>query len=110
MTFGGWMMSGFSGLARLKSLRGTAFDIFGYTQERKRERALRDRYMAFARELVTGLRADNKEAALTLAQLPDQVRGYGHIKLAALDVFDARWAEQLPRFHAVRVIELKRQA
>ncbi|MYM87863.1 indolepyruvate ferredoxin oxidoreductase family protein [Rugamonas sp. FT82W] len=110
MTFGAWMMPAFGALARLKSLRGTPLDVFGYTRERKRERALRDRYLAFAEELASSLRADNKEAALKLAQLPDQVRGYGHVKLAALDKADAQWTELAPRFRAAKVVELKRQA
>ncbi|MYN07733.1 indolepyruvate ferredoxin oxidoreductase family protein [Pseudoduganella aquatica] len=91
MAFGGWMMKGFGGLARLKGLRGTPLDIFGYTQERRRERALRDRYLAFARDLAASLTPHNKAAALKLAQLPEQVRGYGHVKLAAMDQVDAAW-------------------
>jgi len=104
------MKSAFGVLARFKSLRGTPLDVFGYTQERKRERALRERYLAFAAELAASLKADNKEAALKLAQLPDQVRGYGHVKLAALDQADAQWTELAARFRAARVVELKRQA
>jgi indolepyruvate ferredoxin oxidoreductase len=110
MTFGGWLMPAFSVLARFKGLRGTLFDPFGYTRERKAERALRDRYLAFVRELATGLRATNKDAALKLAALPDQVRGYGHIKQAAMDKFDAQWPELLARYRNEHVIELKRQA
>jgi indolepyruvate ferredoxin oxidoreductase len=110
MTFGGWLMPAFSVLARFKGLRGTPFDPFGYTRERKGERALRDRYLAFVRELATGLRATNKDAALKLAALPDQVRGYGHIKEAAMAKFDAQWPELLARYRNEHVIELKRRA
>jgi indolepyruvate ferredoxin oxidoreductase len=110
MRFGGWMMPVFGVLARLKPLRGTLFDVFGYTQERKRERALRDRYLAFARELAVGLAAENKEAALKLAQLPDKVRGYGHVKLAALDMADTEWDALLVRYRAAQAVELKRRA
>jgi indolepyruvate ferredoxin oxidoreductase len=91
-------MPALSILARCKSLRGTPFDPFGYTHERKRERSLRARYLDFARELATGLRADNKDLALEIAQLPGEVRGYGHVKLAALDVFDKQWDELLAQF------------
>ena len=85
------MMSGFTLLARLKSLRGTAFDPFGYTEERRRERALRDRYLDFTQLLAAHLDADNKGAALTLAQWPEQIRGYGHVKLAAMNQAEPQW-------------------
>jgi indolepyruvate ferredoxin oxidoreductase len=110
MTFGGWMMPVFGALARLKGLRGTKLDPFGHTRERKAERALRDRYLAFARELASGLRANNKDAALRLAQAPDQVRGYGHIKQAAMDQLDAQWPVLLAGFRGEQVVELKRRA
>jgi indolepyruvate ferredoxin oxidoreductase len=110
MTFGGWMLPVFGALAKFKSLRGTPLDVFGYTQERRRERLLRERYLALADELAMSLRADNKDAALKLAQLPDQVRGYGHIKLAALDRLDAEWPAAIDRYRAPQVIQLKRQA
>jgi indolepyruvate ferredoxin oxidoreductase len=109
-TFGGWMMPVFGALARLKRLRGTPLDPFGYTRERKGERALRDRYLAFARDLATSLGANNRDAALRLAQAPDQVRGYGHIKQAAMDRLDAQWPELLARYRCEQVVELRRQA
>jgi indolepyruvate ferredoxin oxidoreductase len=110
MSFGAWLMPTFGVLARLKGLRGTPFDPFGYTRERRNERALRDRYLAFVRELATGLRMTNKDAALKLAQAPDQVRGYGHIKQAAMDSFDAQWPELLARYRNEHVVELRRHA
>jgi indolepyruvate ferredoxin oxidoreductase len=110
MSFGAWLMPTFGVLARLKGLRGTPFDPFGYTRERRNERALRDRYLAFVHELATGLRMTNKDAALKLAQAPDQVRGYGHIKQAAMDSFDAQWPELLARYRNEHMVELRRQA
>lgn len=107
---GGWMMSVFGVLARGKRLRGTALDVFGYTAERRRERALRDRYLAFAEQLADSLRADKLDAALALAQLPDAVRGYGHVKLAALDRFDAEWERLLAAYRGGQVVELRRRA
>jgi indolepyruvate ferredoxin oxidoreductase len=85
MAFGGWMMHAFRALAPFKFLRGTPFDVFGYTTERKRERALRDDYFKFIDEAVDKLSQDNKALMLKLAQLPEQVRGYGHIRLANMD-------------------------
>jgi indolepyruvate ferredoxin oxidoreductase len=110
MTFGAWMLPAFGVLARFKALRGTPMDVFGYTQERRRERLLRARYLALVDELAATLRTDNKEAALKLAQTPDQVRGYGHIKLAALDRLDAEWPALIEQYRAPKVIQLKRQA
>jgi indolepyruvate ferredoxin oxidoreductase len=110
ITLGSWMLPVFGMLARLKGLRGTLFDPFGHTRERKAERQLRDRYLAFVRELPAILRADNREAALKLAQLPEQVRGYGHIKQAAMDRFEVQWAELMPRYRSAQVVELRRQA
>ena len=110
MRLGGWMMPVFGALARFKSLRGGPLDVFGYTAERRRERALRERYLAFADMLATSLRADNMAAALALAQLPDGVRGYGHVKLAALDQFDADWERLLAAYRGGQVVELRRRA
>ena len=110
MTLGGWMMPVFGTLAKFKSLRGGPLDVFGYTHERKRERALRERYLAFAASLATSLTPANREAALKLAQLPDNVRGYGHIKLAAMDRFDADWSTLMASYRGEQVIELKRRA
>ena len=107
---GGWMMPVFGALARCKSLRGGPLDVFGYTAERRRERALRDRYLAFVDTLAHSLRADNMAAALALAQLPDAVRGYGHVKLAALDRFDAEWERQLAAYRSGQAVELRRRA
>ena len=112
MQFGAWLMPVFGALARFKGLRGTPFDVFGYTHERKRERALRDRYLDLVRELATGLTAENREAALKLAQLPDGVRGYGHVKEAAMDAMDAQWAALMAAYRhpPARIIPIKRQA
>jgi indolepyruvate ferredoxin oxidoreductase len=79
------MMHAFKMLAPLKFLRGTPFDVFGYTAERKRERALRDDCFKFIDEVVANLTQDNKALFLKLAQLPEKVRGYGHVKLANIE-------------------------
>jgi len=109
---GAWMMPVFRALAHCKVLRGSVLDVFSFTQERKRERALRDRFLTFARSLALTLREDNLDMALQLAQLPDQVRGYGHIKLSALDSFDAQWTTLLAQFQAapLNVIRMVRKA
>ncbi|WP_298256604.1 indolepyruvate ferredoxin oxidoreductase family protein [uncultured Litoreibacter sp.] len=77
--FGAWMGRGFKLLAKMKGLRGTPFDIFGYTAERKMERALIAQYEA---DLPKILNASNLQAAVALAELPLQIRGFGPVKQA----------------------------
>ncbi len=80
MTFGPWMMRAFRVLARLKGLRGTKLDIFGYSAERKTERRLVADYEALIDEIVSSLKAGNHSAAVALASIPEKIRGYGHVK------------------------------
>jgi indolepyruvate ferredoxin oxidoreductase len=82
--FGPWMLSAFRLLAKLKGLRGTAFDPFGYTAERRQERALIREYEALIDELLGGLTPENHSLAVKLASVPDDIRGYGHVKDAHL--------------------------
>ena len=79
-TYGAWMQRAFGVLARLKGLRGTAFDVFGYTAERRTERALVGEYRALVDELLPALSAERLADAVALAALPDEIRGYGHVK------------------------------
>ena len=82
--FGSWMVPAFKLLAKLKFLRGTAFDPFGHTAERKVERALIGEYEALVDELLASLTASNHELAVRLASVPDDIKGYGHVKDAHL--------------------------
>ena len=97
--FGGWMLHAFRVLAQLKFLRGTAFDPFGYTAERKEERALIGQYESLVDELLAGLSPQNLDLAVKLASIPDDIRGYGHVKLANVTLVRAQWKELLDRFH-----------
>jgi indolepyruvate ferredoxin oxidoreductase len=92
------MLSGFRLLARLKGLRGTALDIFGRTEERKTERALIGEYRASIEEVIAGLRAENHTLALEIASLPEQIRGYGHVKERNLAAARTRWSELLAKW------------
>ncbi|PLR22313.1 indolepyruvate ferredoxin oxidoreductase [Caulobacter zeae] len=86
IAFGGWMLDlAFPAIARMKGLRGGAFDIFGKTEERRMERGLIADYEVTLDRLGAGLRAENKALALKLAQVPSEIRGYGHVKEAAVD-------------------------
>jgi indolepyruvate ferredoxin oxidoreductase len=78
--FGGWMLGVFKVLAQFKGLRGSAFDPFGYTAERKNERRLIDDYLAMLAELEFSLTAQNWEHAVALARLPEKIKGFGHVK------------------------------
>jgi len=90
--FGPAMLTGFRLLARLKGLRGTALDPFGRTEERRTERALIGEYRAAVEELLAGLSAENHALALEIASLPEQIRGYGHVKARNLAAVRTRWA------------------
>ncbi|MEE8544624.1 MAG: indolepyruvate ferredoxin oxidoreductase family protein [Alphaproteobacteria bacterium] len=79
-TYGPWMLTAMRGLARLKGLRGTPFDPFGYSAERRRERALITDYEAVVAELAAGLDHDNHALAVEIASAPERIRGYGHVK------------------------------
>ena len=67
-------------LAKLKGLRGTRFDPFGRSEERRTERRLVAEYEALVRELCDGLDYENHGLAVDIASLPEGIRGYGHVK------------------------------
>lgn len=81
-TFGGWLRGPLSLLARFKGLRGTAFDPFGMSAERRQERQDIDDYRGLVSHLVDGLTAENRQTAVKIAALAMQIRGYGHVKNA----------------------------
>jgi indolepyruvate ferredoxin oxidoreductase len=80
--YGAWIGPLFSMLARLKFLRGTALDVFGYTAERKMERALIDSYASQMTAMAEALTPANHPAAVEYANLPAQIKGFGHVKEA----------------------------
>jgi len=94
-TYGGWMKGAFGVLAKLKGLRGTAFDVFGHTEERRTERALITEYRALVDELLASLDAARLPEAVALASLPDEIRGYGHVKERNLAATRVKWERQL---------------
>ena len=100
MQFGPWMMSGFKLLAALRGLRGTAFDIFGHTHERRSERKLIGEYEAMAAELTEKLTADNHGAAVAAASVIRSVRGFGHIKARNLAKARGDWEKAMDVFRA----------
>ena len=98
--FGAWMVLGFSLLKHLKGLRGSALDIFGYTQERRTERALISEYRATVAALLGKLSAENHAQALELARLPEGIKGFGHVKARNLAAVRSKWDALLTQWNA----------
>jgi indolepyruvate ferredoxin oxidoreductase len=93
--FGPWVFTAFRALAAGRRLRGTWADPFGYTAERKAERDLAAHYEAMIVDLCEGLDASGLDRATQLARLPDEVRGYGPVKEAAMADYHAKVAALL---------------
>ncbi len=89
--FGSWVMPLFRRLQHFKFLRGTPFDFFGYTAERKLERRLLEAYRVSIETALQHLTAENYLHAVELASVVRDIRGYGHVKLAALRKVLPRW-------------------
>ncbi len=96
--FGPWIFSAFKVLKHLKFLRGTAFDIVGHTDERKMERRLRDEYLATVRGLLSELNAEKLSLAVEIAEVPEQIRGFGHVKERHVEKAEKLRADLLKRW------------
>jgi indolepyruvate ferredoxin oxidoreductase len=97
MSVGPWVLRAFAILAKLKFLRGTALDPFGYTTERKTERRLISEYEELLGEIFEHLTASNHQVAVGLASVPEKIRGFGPVKqrhLAAAKMEEAALREQ----------------
>ena len=100
MTFGPWIFTLFGVLAKFKFLRGTFLDPFGYSAERKTERALVRRYMPCSSEVLAKLTPENHHLAVGLAAIPEKIRGFGHVKQRHLTAAKADEAALLDQFRA----------
>ncbi|MBT5496655.1 MAG: indolepyruvate ferredoxin oxidoreductase family protein, partial [Alphaproteobacteria bacterium] len=96
--FGEWILPALRTLAKLKFLRGTPLDVFGYTQERKRERGLITDFEAVIEGLLRDLTPENHGTAVEIAALPEQIRGYGHVKERSIAEAKSRESELLEEF------------
>jgi indolepyruvate ferredoxin oxidoreductase len=103
--FGPWMLVAFKVLARLKGLRGTALDVFGYSEERREERSLIAEYRASVDEILLALGEATEaldpqrlKAALEIARIPEQIRGFGHVKARHIKAARQNWAAQMAAF------------
>jgi len=104
-TYGPWMLSGFRILAKLKGLRGTMFDVFGRTAERRMERQLITDYEALINEILPHLAAHNHSIAVELASIPEHIRGYGHVKDRHLKVAKSKEATLVAAYRGARPAE-----
>jgi indolepyruvate ferredoxin oxidoreductase len=93
--FPGATMLAFKLLAKLRFLRGSALDVFGRTQERREERQLVTDYEHSLMQVLPVLTTDNRELVLALARLPERIRGFGHVKAAAMAIARAKQQELL---------------
>ena len=100
MTFGPWMKRAFTVMAWFKFLRGTAFDPFGRTHERRQERALIGMYKSVVDELLAALTTKNIALATEIASVPEQIRGYGHVKERHLKAAKGRESELLEAYRS----------
>jgi indolepyruvate ferredoxin oxidoreductase len=91
--FGAWLLPLLRLLAHGKRLRGTAFDLFGHTAERRLERQLIADYRASIERLLPKLQAHKLDRAVEMADLPRKIRGFGHVKQASVEKVKQRWAE-----------------
>ncbi|MDB5963244.1 MAG: indolepyruvate ferredoxin oxidoreductase [Massilia sp.] len=96
--FGPWMMKAFGLMAKMKGLRGGPLDIFGYTAERRTERALIGEYRRTVASLLPKLTADNLAQAVAIASIPEDIRGYGHVKERHLKAAKQKEAALLASF------------
>jgi indolepyruvate ferredoxin oxidoreductase len=95
IAFGRWFDAGFRALTRLRGLRGTALDIFGYARVRRVERALVGEYRGLVERALNALAPDTYERAVRVAELPDIIRGYEDVKLRNVERFRAAARELL---------------
>ena len=92
------MLLVFKGLAKLKFLRGTVFDIFGRTEERQTERALIQEYRDAVEELCKSLKSENHALAVKMANVPEQIKGFGHVKERHLAAAMIQWQNCMDEF------------
>jgi indolepyruvate ferredoxin oxidoreductase len=101
--FGPWMLTSFKLLAKLKGLRGTAFDIFGKTQERRMERALVADYRKSMEAVLLKLSPENAQnmmpIALDIARIPDGIKGFGHVKEKNIAATRLKWDALMKLVH-----------
>jgi indolepyruvate ferredoxin oxidoreductase len=107
MSFGPWMLRFFGVLAKFKFLRGTPFDPFGYSKERRTERRLIADYRTLVETLIAELTPRKHPIAVALASIPEKIRGFGPVKERHLRAAKAEEAALLEQFKATSAPLLK---
>jgi indolepyruvate ferredoxin oxidoreductase len=103
----GWLALPLFGLLRRgKAVRGTVLDAFGYQAERRAERALIGQYIADLRTALATLRPETLETAVSLASLPDMIRGFGPVKDSARAKAETRRTELLAALNNAPVVAM----
>lgn len=110
IAFGAWIFPAFRLLAGMKRLRGTAFDPFGYTAERRMERALIGEYRNLIRDVAVMVTPETTKVAVEIAAAADLLVGYGPVKEAGVVAYRARVADLLARFSAPSSVPAERIA
>jgi len=100
MRFGRWVMPLFAVVAKMKFLRGTPFDPFGHSIERRTERKLIEDYRATLDEVLARITPENHHLAVALAAIPEKIRGFGHVKQRHLTAAKAEETAHLQEFRA----------
>ena len=100
--FGPWMFKAFTYLAKMKGRRGTARDFFGKTEERRMERELIEEYIKTLDRIIADLSTANQAQAVALASVPDEIRGYGHVKAKNVAIARKLHEQRLQAFLAAR--------
>ena len=96
--YGPWAFGLFKIFARMKGLRGTAFDIFGYSAEHKLERRMILDYENLIDDILATMHSGNYTQAVELANYPNSIRGFGPVKLAAANKAEAAKSDLLAKF------------
>ena len=87
--YGPWILPFMRALARMRFVRGTGFDLFGYHHDRRVERALMDQFQEVLTRMEQELTVDRLELSLRIAELPLSIRGFGPVKLARIAEYHA---------------------
>lgn len=99
--FSGWMLGVFHFLSRLRFLRNTRFDPFSYLAERRQDYVLLADYSALLKDVAQELHASNYDKALQLVALPEQIRGFGHVRTASWDKIKPQWHSLMKQWRKV---------
>jgi indolepyruvate ferredoxin oxidoreductase len=108
--FPAWTINLFSLLAKFKFLRGTFLDVFGYTAERREERQDIEEYRELLEQLAHGVKEDNYQVAVQLAELPLQLRGFGHVKDQNREKLTLQREQLLEKFRGDNIVKFVERA